>query len=141
MFVFPFLDALATFLAETKQWCKAGFRHGEAPLKAMATQLKTLEFVNEDIHSYLADGILKLYGLKGLEVMLVETSGCFGSTDRPKHSFDHHKGVFGSLSMLKSIADQFFHATIDTFCKMKVFFVHAAGKYDFFSFCLVTYLI
>ncbi|CAO3689774.1 unnamed protein product [Rhizopus stolonifer] len=117
IFIYPFLDAVATFLADSVNWSKAGFRRGETPLQSMAKQLKTLELYKEENHSYLADGIIKLYGLKGLEVMLLETSGCFASSNRAKHSFDHHKGLFGALSMLKSIANQFNKAIIQTFCK------------------------
>lgn len=82
----------------------------------MAKQTRTLELYKEESHSYLADGIIKLYGLKDLEILLLEISGSFASMDRAKHSFDHHKGVFRALSMLKSIADKYEKAYIETFC-------------------------
>lgn len=117
LFVFPFLQAVATLVAEGKTWCKAGFRTGKAPLGAINKQLKNLELYKEDNHIYLADGIIKLCGLKNLEILLLETSGCLGSTDRPKIAFDHHKGLFGVLAMLKNIADVFSFANMDTFTK------------------------
>ncbi|KAI9258446.1 hypothetical protein EDC94DRAFT_635717 [Helicostylum pulchrum] len=110
LFIYPFIEAVTAFVANT----------------SMAKQLKSFEFYDEESHTYLADGLFKLYGLKGLGILLLETSGCFGNTDRVKHSFDHHKGLFGSLSMLKQISDSFHKASVDTFSKIKVLFVHAA---------------
>ncbi|KAG1471658.1 hypothetical protein G6F56_001993 [Rhizopus delemar] len=81
----------------------------------MGKQLKSIPLYKEDNHSYLADEIIKLYGPENIEVLLLETSGCFGSNDKPKISFDHHKGLFGALAMLKSIADEFPMATVGTF--------------------------
>ncbi|KAI7899312.1 uncharacterized protein BX663DRAFT_441561 [Cokeromyces recurvatus] len=94
----------------------------------MGKQLKTLPLYEEDNHSYLADGVIKLYGLKNIEILLLETSGCFGSTDKSKIAFDHHKGLFEVLAMLKSIADEFPMASVETFQKCKVFFTHGAGE-------------
>ncbi|GAA5798331.1 hypothetical protein HPULCUR_003733 [Helicostylum pulchrum] len=131
LFIYPFIEAVATFVANTVTWSKAGFRRGEVPLQSMAKQLKSLEFYDEESHTHLADGLFKLYGLKGLEILLLESSGCFGNTDRVKHSFDHHKGLFGALSMLKQIADSFHKASVDSFSKIKVLFVHAAGSITF----------
>ncbi|KAI9351838.1 hypothetical protein BD770DRAFT_412698 [Pilaira anomala] len=105
-----FRAMVAAFVADTLPWTKAGFRSGEASLQSMSGQLKNyFPFYDEESHIYLADGLFnKLYGLKELEILLLETSGCFGSTDQSKHSFDHHKGVFGATSMLKQIADTFY---------------------------------
>ncbi|KAG2203375.1 hypothetical protein INT47_010073 [Mucor saturninus] len=97
----------------------------------MGKQLKNIPLY-KDNHSYLADGIIKLHGLKNIEIVLLETSGCFGSIDKSKIAFDHHKGLFGDLAMLKSIADEFPMATVEAFQKCKVFFVHGAGKNIYF---------
>ncbi|KAG1454542.1 hypothetical protein G6F46_008470 [Rhizopus delemar] len=91
-------------------------------------QLKKLELYKEYNYSYLADEIIRLYGLKYLEILLLETSGCFGSTDRPKIAFDHHKGLFGVLAMLRNITDEFSFASMNTFTKCKIFSVRAAGE-------------
>ncbi|KAG1489126.1 hypothetical protein G6F48_011629 [Rhizopus delemar] len=128
LFIYPFLEAVTTWLKESEDWCKAGFRHGETPLVSMGEQLKTLPLYKEDSHIYLADGIIKLNGVKNIEILLLETSGCFGSIDRSKIAFDHHKGLFGALTMLKNIADEFPMASMEVFQKCKVFFVHGAGK-------------
>lgn len=44
-----------------------------------------------------------------------------------KRCYDHHKGLFGSLSMIKTIADEFYLGSIETFSKIKILFVQAAG--------------
>lgn len=133
---------MTTWLKESQDWCKAGFRPGETQLISMGKQLKNIPLYKEDNHSYLADGIIKLYGLKNIEIVLLETSGCFGSIDKSKIAFDHHKGLFGALAMLKSIADEFPMATVEAFQKCKVFFVHGAGKIQCpFVYCSVSYFI
>ncbi|KAG1466888.1 hypothetical protein G6F56_004605 [Rhizopus delemar] len=128
LFIYPFLETVTTWLKESQDWCKAGFRPGETQLISMGKQLKNIPLYKEDNYSYLVDGIIKLYGLKNIEIVLLETSGCFGSIDKSKIAFDHHKGLFGALAMLKSIADEFPMATVETFQKCKVFFVHGAGE-------------
>lgn len=92
----------------------------------MSKQLKNIPLYKEDSHCYLADGIIKLYGLKSIEILLLETSGSFGSVEKPKIAFDHHKGLFGALAVLKNIADELPMATVEAFQKCKVFFVHGA---------------
>jgi hypothetical protein len=122
MLVYPFLKAVANAVANTKS-CDAEFRVGETPLESMTRQLNA----NDDATLYYADGIITLYGMEELEVLLLETSSFFGSTKNNKRCFDHHKGLFGSLSMLKTIADEYYLGTIETFSKIKIVFVQAAG--------------
>jgi hypothetical protein len=63
----------------------------------------------------------------------------FGCTDKSKICFDHHKGLFGLLAMLKSIADVYHEGTMETFRSIKVFFIHAAGKLYISLFYLVPF--
>jgi hypothetical protein len=44
--------------------------------------------------------------LKELELLVLETSSNFIWKEKPKVSFDHYKGLFGALAMLKRIADE-----------------------------------
>lgn len=67
---------------------------GEASLTAMKKQMKDYG----DANPYLADSIVKMYGLYEPEVLL-ETSSHFGCEDKTKSSFDHHKDLFGGLAM------------------------------------------
>ena len=97
----------------------------------MTKQLKANGLYKNDKFQYKADGLVKMYGVSNLEILLLETSYHFGSKDKCKAAFDHHKGLFGSLAMLKPIADCFSLGTMETFKKVKVFFAHAAGKYIF----------
>ncbi|CEG68183.1 hypothetical protein RMATCC62417_04495 [Rhizopus microsporus] len=93
----------------------------------MGKQLRAIPLYKGS-HTYLADGILKLYGLKSVELLLLEASGCYGSSNRAKISYDHHKGFFGGIAMLKLIADQFPLTSSETFSKVKIFFVHGASE-------------
>ncbi|CEG80194.1 hypothetical protein RMATCC62417_14563 [Rhizopus microsporus] len=124
MLVFPFLKSVAKAVAENIKNSDAEFKVGETPLKAMMKQLDD----KDESNLYKADGIIKLYGMKELEVLLLETSLCFGCKDNAKSCFDHHKGLFGALSMIKTIADESFLGSIETFAKIKVLFVHAADR-------------
>ncbi|RCH90159.1 hypothetical protein CU097_003960 [Rhizopus azygosporus] len=103
------------------------FSSGGNPMISMGKQLKAIPLY-KDSHTYLADGILKLYGLKSVEILLLEASGCYGSSNRAKISYDHHKGFFGGIALLKLIADEFPLASSETFSKVKIFFVHGAGE-------------
>ena len=76
--------------------------------------------------TYLADGIIKLFDLMGHKILLLETSSYFGYINKSNVNFDHHKCLFGTLVMLKNIADELQFASMETFCNCKVFFVHAA---------------
>lgn len=113
--------------------CKIDFKPGEATLEAMKYQVKATRICKDENYQYKADGLIKLYGIKKLEILLMETSSFFGSKDRCKHSSDHHKGVYGVVAMLKTIGDSFEFGTISTFKRIKVFFLHAAGKIHYFS--------
>ncbi|KAG1323295.1 hypothetical protein G6F62_009748 [Rhizopus arrhizus] len=93
----------------------------------MSKQLEALPSYEEGNHLYLADGIIRLYGLKSIEVLLLETSGCFSNKDRSKIGFDHHKDLFGAFVMLKSIADEFSLASVNAFKTYKILFVHGSA--------------
>ncbi|KAG1449113.1 hypothetical protein G6F46_001409 [Rhizopus delemar] len=124
LFVYPYLEAVARSVKDHK--CKADFIHGEVYLDSMTKQLKSLGCYINDKFQYKADGLIKLYGIKKLEILLLETSGPLNNADKVKINFDHHKGTFGSLALLKCIADEFSFASVEKFKKVKVFFVHAA---------------
>ncbi|KAL0076564.1 hypothetical protein J3Q64DRAFT_1647356, partial [Phycomyces blakesleeanus] len=76
----------------------------------------------DHISLYKSDGLIKLFGLKKLELALLETSGHFTNSDKVKIKLDHHKGMYGVLSMLKCVADDFSFASVDKLSPVKVFF-------------------
>lgn len=94
----------------------------------MGGQLRESCGVVDEKSQYKSDGLLKLYEYKDLEILLLETSGLFNNTDKVEVNFDHHKGFYGILAMLKNIADEYSFASVDSFGKVKVFFLHAAGN-------------
>lgn len=108
LFIYPFLEAVATNLNEAESLCGAGFRRGEAQLEAMGKQMKYLSLYDEDSHLYLADGIIKLFSMKGTELLLLATSDSFRNKDKSKLGFDHHEGLFESLQCSKQLLMSFF---------------------------------
>lgn len=51
---------------------------------------------------YKADGVVNTIK-DGFELLILETSGCYGNADKPRQGFDHVKGVFGARMMLRSM--------------------------------------
>ncbi|KAI8097849.1 uncharacterized protein B0P05DRAFT_601512 [Gilbertella persicaria] len=124
LFIWPYLDVISKSIFIHN--CKADFAQGQPILKTMSRQLKKSNLYVDDKCQYKSDGLVKLFGFKELEVLVLETSGNFINKDKSKINFDHHKAVFGNLSMLKNIADDYAFASIEQFLKVKVFFIQAA---------------
>lgn len=123
MLIYPFLKA-ACIASDAGA---PQFKVGEALLRVMSKRANDSAIESDESTLYRSEGIISLYGFNQVKVLLLETSGHFGSSDNSKSSFDHHKGLFGALSMLKAIADTYCLGSLEIFKKMKVFFVHAAG--------------
>ncbi|ORE16848.1 hypothetical protein BCV71DRAFT_236337 [Rhizopus microsporus] len=66
---------------------------------------------------YKADGIIRLETYMDLEVLILETASDFSHGNYPKTAFDNSKDTFALLSMLKTIADQYKHASVEEFKK------------------------
>jgi hypothetical protein len=73
--------------------------------------------------------LIKLFDLNKLELLLVETFGCFSNKDEEKIKLGHHKGLYRALTMLKCIADDYAYASLKSFTLVKAFFLQAAGKF------------
>jgi hypothetical protein len=127
LFLFPFFRAVAATIATELENTKTDFCDGEVYLESMSKQLRILNMLNDDRNQYKADGLIKMYGYKNLEVALLETSSHLGSTEQGKSRFDHHKGLFGTLAMLKTIADEYQYSSLETFKQTKVLFIHASN--------------
>ncbi|KAI9340614.1 hypothetical protein BD770DRAFT_422260 [Pilaira anomala] len=78
-------------------------------------------------YKYKADGLVCANDFSSLEILLTEVSSGYGSSDSSKVSFDHYKGLFGMLSMMRTIAQTYNKGTIDTFRKLKIHFLHGHG--------------
>ncbi|KAG2235991.1 hypothetical protein BDF21DRAFT_490048 [Thamnidium elegans] len=111
LLIYPFLEAVT--IGTTLNQYGAEFKVDECALKSMSKQLKELKIEEDDKSQYKADGIIKLFKMKEIEVLLLETSGSFDHKDRIKINFEHHKGMFGSLAILKTIADEFNYASLN----------------------------
>jgi hypothetical protein len=120
--LFPFLNAVANTVNESVENTGVEFKTDEAPLKSMMMQLDD----KDESNLYKADGIIKLNDMDEIEVLLLEISSHFGCKENSKICFDHHKGLFCGLSMLKTIADSSYLGSVDAFSKIKILFIHAA---------------
>lgn len=133
--IYPFLKAIINAIDSNNYGCT--FLPGKEPLASMSKQLKLSGQQEDDRNCYKADGVFRLLKLCNIEVLLLEASGAYGSTDKTKKPFDHHKGMFDMLPMLKSTLDEFRYASVEIFDEVKVLFIHAAGKqilFDYFHF-------
>ncbi|KAI8646534.1 hypothetical protein BD408DRAFT_336494 [Parasitella parasitica] len=78
-------------------------------------------------YKYKADGMICANDFSSLEILLGEVSSGYGNSDSSKVSFDHYKGMFGILSMMRTVAQTYNKGTIDTFGKLKIHFFHGYG--------------
>ncbi|EIE81633.1 hypothetical protein RO3G_06338 [Rhizopus delemar RA 99-880] len=107
LFIWPYLDIIAKSIKA--DGCDSDFVQGQPILESMTQQLKAVNLYVDDKNQYKSDGLVK---------------------------FDHHKGIYGALAMLKCIVDDCLYASIETFTKVKVFFLHAADtELHFWSVC------
>ncbi|CEP16965.1 hypothetical protein [Parasitella parasitica] len=130
LFIWPYLLAMSRSISETiDSSISSEFLTGQPILQSMTKQLKAVGLYIDDAHVYKSDGLFQLSGSIKEELLLLETSGCFANNDKSKVNFDHHKGVYGMLAMLKSIADDYYYASLDSFMRIKVYFLHAADEH------------
>lgn len=123
----PFLKAVSYSISEEKYaWLDVGFFPGEEHLLSMTRQLKQKGQFKDGRFCYNADGVIRLQDFHDIEVCVAEVSDVFKNTDITKINFDHHKGMFAVLLMLKTVADELKYASLDVFQTVKIFFVHAA---------------
>ncbi|CAO3650123.1 unnamed protein product [Mucor hiemalis] len=102
------------------------FFPGEIELNSMTTQLKQ-KGMNDGRYKYNADGTLVANDLSAIEILLTEVSSGYGFNENGKVSFDHHKAMFGMLSMIRSVAQVYNKASFNTFTKLKIHFLHVHG--------------
>lgn len=121
VFAHPYIEAVISCINDPD----IGYDTGEKSVKAMNIQMDRLKLRGSNHESYKADGIIYF---KEIEVFLMENSGNYGNCTKHKASGDHHKAVYGVLGMLKTIADTYRYAKLDTFQKLKVFFLQTRGK-------------
>ncbi|KAI9481339.1 MAG: hypothetical protein EXX96DRAFT_481160, partial [Benjaminiella poitrasii] len=120
--LWPAQQAVAAYL-RTKGY-KAIFYTREEELEAMTNELEK-DGQMDGRFKYYADGILRI---NNLEVLIMEVSSAHDKATNVKFSFDHYKGMFGALSVLKNIATRYKYATFGTFKDLKIHFLHAFGK-------------
>ena len=103
---------------------KVSFVPGEASLRAMTNTKATTTNA-----PFLADGILRLPEMDGLEICLLKTSNAYNKAGRAKISFDHHKAMFALLSMIRNLVQDYQYAGYEYIKQMKFYFIHALGEF------------
>lgn len=124
------LDRPTTYIAKSIiiDGCNPDFIQGQPYLESVSRQPKVVNLYVDDKNQYKSDGLVKLFGLNKLDLLLLETSGSFSNKDKNKGKLNHYKGVYEALAMFKCIVDNYPYATLKAFAKVKVFFLHVAGK-------------
>ncbi|KAG2228280.1 hypothetical protein INT45_011072 [Circinella minor] len=109
------------------------FFPGEEQLLSMTKQLKNNNTQYDERLCYKSDAVLRCLDKKtrggNMELVLLETSNSYDDTTKKKVNFDFHKGMFGTVAMLKTIADRYNYASFDSFKKLKLYFIHAHTKH------------
>ncbi|KAG1453616.1 hypothetical protein G6F56_007524 [Rhizopus delemar] len=102
------------------------FFPGEIEPNAMAMQLQS-QGITDGRLKYNADGKILVEDLS-TEILLSEVSSSFGETSKSKTSFDHHKAMFGLLSMIRTIVSLYKYGSFETFSRLKLHFVHTHDR-------------
>ena len=108
------------------------FFPGEEQLLSMTKQLKNNNTQYDERSCYKGDAVLRCLDNKtggNMELLLLETSNSYDDTTEKKVNFDFHKGMFGIVAMLKTIADRYNYAPFDSFKKLKLYFMHAHSRF------------
>lgn len=116
--LWPVLVACSLYLRRMKAG-EATFAPGEEELFSM-----TVAGPASSRAPYYADGVVRLANKSNTEICLLKTS----KTTRAKVSFDHHKGMFALLSMLKWVANQYAMAEYTHLSSLELYFLHAHGN-------------
>ncbi|KAI7901969.1 uncharacterized protein BX663DRAFT_94989 [Cokeromyces recurvatus] len=98
---------------------------GEVELASMTEQLSKQGLLDTR-YIYKADGKIRIYVNKQ-EVLILEISSALAQATQEKINFDHSKAMFGMLSILKTLANNYDHGTFASFKNIKIHFVHVYG--------------
>ncbi|CEI86454.1 hypothetical protein RMCBS344292_00894 [Rhizopus microsporus] len=101
------------------------------PLFEMTCSHSCLKFVPGEVllssteEPYNADAVVKF---EDIEICLLETSGYYGLNDKGRFGYDHLKGAFGAISMIRHAYKKYPYATTTAAQELRVFFMHAKEK-------------
>jgi hypothetical protein len=101
------------------------FLPAEAPLSAMTKYLKKQDMIHTEREVYKADGI---YRYQTIEFCINEISGPFNNKLRSKYQFDFHKAMYGCMSIMWDIVQNFYLATFTTLEELDIYFLHCKSN-------------
>lgn len=122
--LWPVMIACTRYIRREDQ-ANMTFVPGEEELYAMTTAGPA-----ESGAPYYADGVMRMTQKNNIEICLLETSRAQKKASNSKISFDHHKGMFALLSMLKRVATTYNLATYKQLSNLELLFLHAHGIYS-----------
>ncbi|PHZ11259.1 uncharacterized protein RHIMIDRAFT_244474 [Rhizopus microsporus ATCC 52813] len=103
------------FVRECFEYNEAMFNHKLIwPLFEMACSHSCLKFVPREVllsptdETYNADAVVKF---EGVDICLLETSGHYDLNDKDHFGYDHVKGAFGAISMIRNAYKKHQYAT------------------------------
>ncbi|KAG0179485.1 hypothetical protein DFQ29_002029 [Apophysomyces sp. BC1021] len=80
---------------------------------------------------YAENCILRLKNVANIEILLLKTSSAYDSATNRETTFDHFKGMFGHLAVLKTVADEFPLADYAIFKQLNLHLFHSYGVWNF----------
>ncbi|KAG0175042.1 hypothetical protein DFQ28_002324 [Apophysomyces sp. BC1034] len=93
--------------------------------KVGKTLLKALDY--QGAPNYNADGVVLMKEID-LGLLILETSGAYGTMNCHRHVFDHIKGAFGCYAMIVSILTKYKEANANLLEDISVNFIHTSAK-------------
>ncbi|KAL0075689.1 hypothetical protein J3Q64DRAFT_1769198 [Phycomyces blakesleeanus] len=116
------LFKIVTEYSHNKTLC---FEVGEYKVQAIKNEIIRRGDKELESCSYNVDGChTALVGGKTIELSILEVTGHCGLFDIARATQDHVKGGFGVLALLQEIAHVFEFGSLDTFHKIRIYFVH-----------------
>ncbi|KAF7724537.1 hypothetical protein EC973_000914 [Apophysomyces ossiformis] len=98
---------------------------GETPLLAMNSDNKGKE---DNRCVFNVDGTLRVDTLDKAEMLTLEVTGAYGFKDRSRCGYDHVKGAFSCLAMLRKLAHAYYAAGFEIFSKLRMYFLHVKER-------------
>jgi hypothetical protein len=119
-FFLPLLTSITALLGNSYK-----YEHREAFLTSMTTLLLQTDLKKKKNEGYKTDGIISY---KNDDSSLLKVCGFFGNSMKSKIQYDRHKGLYGLLGMLKTIANKYNYSSLVTFEKLQIIFTHTKGS-------------
>lgn len=93
----------------------------------MLEDMKVNTGKEDNIYGFNVDRSLRVQNIDSVEILILETTGAYGYRNRTRAGYDHVKGVFNSLAMLRRLVKSYHRARISASSKIRLYFLHEKG--------------